>query len=284
LTPIGLRSLAPGEPGYRARYEGGVRERDSGYHQGTVWPWLIRPFVEAWLRVRGDTSAARQAADQCFLSPLREHLGVAGLGHISEIADAEPPHRPGGCPFQAWSLGEFVRASRLVEDRIVRDGAAVHRQCDRWSQSPGTGACHSPLHLHRPRSGRGGPDAAPSREEGIPIDDYRLELVKVERAFIDGEEEGFAAIHVRRGSGEIVGATLVAAHAGEMISEMTLAMTHKLPLEALAETVHCYPTQAECSSGLPLNTPVAGGPRRPTRTPDGSQSVSLLTGYGGYRV
>jgi pyruvate/2-oxoglutarate dehydrogenase complex dihydrolipoamide dehydrogenase (E3) component len=84
-----------------------------------------------------------------------------------------------------------------------------------------------------------------AREEGIAIDEYRLELAKVERAFIDGEEEGFAAIYTRRGSGEIVGATLVAAHAGEMISELTLAMTHKVPLEVLAETVHCYPTQAE---------------------------------------
>jgi pyruvate/2-oxoglutarate dehydrogenase complex dihydrolipoamide dehydrogenase (E3) component len=84
-----------------------------------------------------------------------------------------------------------------------------------------------------------------AREEGVAIDEYRLELAKVERAFIDGEEEGFAAIYTRRGSGEIVGATLVAAHAGEMISELTLAMTHKVPLQVLAETVHCYPTQAE---------------------------------------
>jgi pyruvate/2-oxoglutarate dehydrogenase complex dihydrolipoamide dehydrogenase (E3) component len=84
-----------------------------------------------------------------------------------------------------------------------------------------------------------------AREEGIAIDEYRLELARVERAFIDGEEAGFAAIYTRRGTGEIVGATLVAAHAGEMISELTLAITHKLPLEVLAETVHCYPTQAE---------------------------------------
>ena len=84
-----------------------------------------------------------------------------------------------------------------------------------------------------------------AREEDIAINEYRLELAKVERAFIDGEEEGFAAIYTRRGNSEIVGATLVAAHAGEMISELTLAMTHKVPLEVLAETVHCYPTQAE---------------------------------------
>ena len=114
LTPLGLRSLAPGEIGYRAHYRGGVRERDSAYHQGTVWPWLIGPFVEAWLRVHEDTVEARLEADRRFLAPLREHLEVAGLGHISEVADAEPPHRPGGCPFQAWSLGEFLRASRLV--------------------------------------------------------------------------------------------------------------------------------------------------------------------------
>ena len=128
LTPIGLRSLAPGEPGYTPHYGGGVPERDSAYHQGTVWPWLIGPFVHAWLRVRGDTPEAKREADERFLSPLREHLGVAGLGHISEIADAEPPHRPGGCPFQAWSLGELLRASRLVETQIVPDNARPTHQ------------------------------------------------------------------------------------------------------------------------------------------------------------
>jgi predicted glycogen debranching enzyme len=124
LTPFGLRSLAPGEPGYAPHYGGGVPERDGAYHQGTVWPWLIGPFVEAWLRVRGNTPEARREADERFLSPLREHLGVAGLGHVSEIADAEPPHRPGGCPFQAWSLGELLRARRLVEDQIGDDDDA----------------------------------------------------------------------------------------------------------------------------------------------------------------
>jgi pyruvate/2-oxoglutarate dehydrogenase complex dihydrolipoamide dehydrogenase (E3) component len=86
----------------------------------------------------------------------------------------------------------------------------------------------------------------------IPIDEYRLDLVKVERAFIDGEEDGFAAIYARRGDGEIVGATLVAAHAGEMISELTVAITHKVPLEVLTETVHCYPTQAEVFQRIAL--------------------------------
>jgi predicted glycogen debranching enzyme len=123
LTPLGLRSLAPGEPGYRSHYSGGVWERDSAYHQGTVWPWLMGPFVEAWLRVHGNTPATRQAADERFLAPLRAHLEVAGIGHISELADAEAPHHPGGCPFQAWSLGEMLRIRRLLADR--REAACV---------------------------------------------------------------------------------------------------------------------------------------------------------------
>lgn len=89
-------------------------------------------------------------------------------------------------------------------------------------------------------------------EEGVTLNRHRLELSKVERAFIDGEEEGFAEIYTRKGTGEIVGATLVAAHAGEMISELTLAITSKLTMEALAETVHCYPTQAEVFQRIAL--------------------------------
>jgi pyruvate/2-oxoglutarate dehydrogenase complex dihydrolipoamide dehydrogenase (E3) component len=91
-----------------------------------------------------------------------------------------------------------------------------------------------------------------ARDDGTPIDSYRLELAKVERAFIDGEEDGFGVIHARRDSGEIVGATLVAAHAGEMISELTVAIAQKVPLEALAETIHCYPTQAEVFQRIAL--------------------------------
>jgi predicted glycogen debranching enzyme len=115
LTPLGLRSLAPGEPGYRPRYGGGVWDRDSAYHQGPVWPWLMGPFVEAWLRVRGATAEAKREAGARFVAPLLDHLNTAGIGHVSEIADAEPPYRPGGCPFQAWSLGELLRVSRLIE-------------------------------------------------------------------------------------------------------------------------------------------------------------------------
>jgi predicted glycogen debranching enzyme len=114
LTPLGLRSLAPGEPGYAPHYEGDSRARDSVYHQGTVWPWLIGPFVEAWVRVHGGNAVAKKKARARFLPPLHEHLNHAGLGHLSEICDAEPPHTPRGCPFQAWSLGELLRLERSV--------------------------------------------------------------------------------------------------------------------------------------------------------------------------
>jgi glycogen debranching enzyme len=119
-TPLGLRSLAPGEPEYAARYEGGPHERDSVYHQGTVWPWLIGPFIEGWLRVHGNTTENRRQAREKFLKPLFAHLDEAGLNHISEIADAEPPHTPRGCPFQAWSLGELLRAERLLQSPARR--------------------------------------------------------------------------------------------------------------------------------------------------------------------
>jgi predicted glycogen debranching enzyme len=114
LTPIGLRSLAPGEPGYASRYEGDSAARDAVYHQGTVWPWLMGPFVEAWVRVRGNSAEARTDARDRFTDPLFAHLRSAGLGHVSEIADAEAPFTPRGCPFQAWSLGELLRLDRVV--------------------------------------------------------------------------------------------------------------------------------------------------------------------------
>jgi glycogen debranching enzyme len=132
-TPLGLRSLAPGEPAYVPRYEGGVRERDGAYHQGTVWPWLFGSFVEAWLRVRGSTPAARAEAQQRFLAPLLAHLDEAGIGHVSEIADAEPPHVPRGCPFQAWSVSELLRAHRvLTADEPMADSG--RRRARRISQ------------------------------------------------------------------------------------------------------------------------------------------------------
>jgi predicted glycogen debranching enzyme len=113
-TPMGLRSLAPGEAQYHPVYAGGPVERDGAYHQGTVWPWLAGPFIEAWVRVRGDTTEARREARSRFFRPLLAQLERAGLGHLAEIADAEPPHTPRGCPFQAWSMGELIRLDRVI--------------------------------------------------------------------------------------------------------------------------------------------------------------------------
>jgi predicted glycogen debranching enzyme len=114
LTPLGLRSLAPDDPRYVGRYEGGVRARDGAYHQGTVWPFLMGAFVEAWVRVRGGADSATSEARERFLGPFLRHLDDAGLNHVSEIADGDPPHAPGGCPFQAWSLGELIRLDAVV--------------------------------------------------------------------------------------------------------------------------------------------------------------------------
>ncbi|HEV8119320.1 MAG TPA: amylo-alpha-1,6-glucosidase [Thermoanaerobaculia bacterium] len=113
-TPMGLRTIAPQDRRYVGRYEGGVDARDSAYHQGTAWPWLAGPFVEAWVRVRGGGNVARREARVKFLDPLLRHLDRAGLGHISEIADGDSPHTPRGCPFQAWSVGEALRLDRVV--------------------------------------------------------------------------------------------------------------------------------------------------------------------------
>ena len=115
LTPLGLRTLDPADPEYRGRYTGGVLERDGAYHQGTAWPWLLGPFVEAWLRVRGSTPDAKAEARSRFLPPLHAHLHVAGLGHVSEVVDGDAPHAPGGCPFQAWSLGELLRIEAMLD-------------------------------------------------------------------------------------------------------------------------------------------------------------------------
>ncbi len=116
LVPIGLRTLAPHEPGYVGRYEGGVLHRDGAYHQGTVWPHLLGPFVEAWLRVHGNDATTRADARARFMVPWRDHLCHAGLGHVSEIADGDPPHTPRGAPFQAWGLGELIRIEKLLQE------------------------------------------------------------------------------------------------------------------------------------------------------------------------
>jgi predicted glycogen debranching enzyme len=106
LTPVGLRSLAPSHSDYRARYFGDLRARDMAYHQGTVWAWLIGPFVDAWLKVHPDQK--REA--QRFLQGFVPHLAEAGVGTVSEIFDATPPFTPRGCVAQAWSVAEVMRS------------------------------------------------------------------------------------------------------------------------------------------------------------------------------
>jgi predicted glycogen debranching enzyme len=112
-TPMGLRTLAPWDPAYRPRYKGGVFERDSAYHQGTVWPWLLGPFITAYVKVHDGSAEARETA-LSWAAGVESHLDTACLGHISEIADAEAPHTPRGCVAQAWSVAEILRA--VVED------------------------------------------------------------------------------------------------------------------------------------------------------------------------
>ena len=109
VTPMGLRTLSPRDPHYRPRYEGGVQERDSAYHQGTVWPWLIGPFITAYLNVHGRDAETKGRA-RAMLQPLLEHLRATGLNQVSEIADGDPPHTPRGCYAQAWSVAELLRA------------------------------------------------------------------------------------------------------------------------------------------------------------------------------
>jgi predicted glycogen debranching enzyme len=106
VTPFGLRSLAPGLPDYKPRYDGDLRARDAAYHQGTVWGWLIGPFVDAWLKAFPDDRAGARR----FLVGLEKELSEACLGTISEIFDAEAPFNPRGCVAQAWSVAEAMRA------------------------------------------------------------------------------------------------------------------------------------------------------------------------------
>lgn len=113
LTPVGLRTLSPTDVRYHPRCEGGLIERDRAYHQGTVWPFLLGPFVTAWLKTFGQTAKTRTEA-RSFLNGLEAHLQEACLGQVSEIFDGDSPHRPRGCPAQAWSVAEPLRA--LVED------------------------------------------------------------------------------------------------------------------------------------------------------------------------
>jgi predicted glycogen debranching enzyme len=118
LTPVGLRTLAPDDPRYRAHIEGNQWERDSAYHQGTVWPWLLGPYVTALVRVRGDSG--REEARH-LIENMERHLLEAGVGTISEVFDGDPPHTPRGCIAQAWSVAEVLRVA-LTFLQLVPNG------------------------------------------------------------------------------------------------------------------------------------------------------------------
>ncbi|MBA3651892.1 MAG: hypothetical protein H0W66_10545, partial [Chthoniobacterales bacterium] len=119
LTPVGLRSLSPHNPDYKKNYHGDLRTRDAAYHQGTVWAWLIGPFLDAWLKVH--PNELEKARD--FLHAFPEHLNESGLGTISEVFDAESPHVPRGCIAQAWSVAEVLRCWVKTEPRPAGNSA-----------------------------------------------------------------------------------------------------------------------------------------------------------------
>jgi predicted glycogen debranching enzyme len=120
LTPYGLRTLPADAPGYKGRYAGPPRQRDEAYHQGTVWPYLMGPFVEAYLKVHQFSPGSRRQAAE-FIEPLLRHLTEDGcIGSISEIFDADPPHKPKGCIAQAWSVAELIRAYHLINGPSAR--------------------------------------------------------------------------------------------------------------------------------------------------------------------
>jgi len=112
VTPVGLRSLAPGHPDYKAKYFGDLRSRDAAYHQGTVWAWLIGPFVDAWLKVYPDDHRGARK----WLEGFDAHLSEACVGSISEIFDADAPYVPRGCIAQAWSVAEVLRSLLNTSD------------------------------------------------------------------------------------------------------------------------------------------------------------------------
>lgn len=115
LTPYGLRTLSPDDHRYHGVYTGPQASRDSAYHQGTVWPYLIGPFVEAYLKVHGGAEKSKKKA-MAFIEPLLKHLTDDGcIGSVSEIFDADSPHKPKGCFAQAWSVAELIRAYLMVK-------------------------------------------------------------------------------------------------------------------------------------------------------------------------
>jgi glycogen debranching enzyme len=132
LTPLGLRSLAPEDPAYRGVYRGGVLERDSAYHQGSVWLWLMGPFLSAYARVYPGSERVAE-----LVNGLREHLREAGVGQMSEIADGDAPFTPRGCFAQAWSVAEVLRA--VAENRGNRLTAGLDVSMERGANHADAG-------------------------------------------------------------------------------------------------------------------------------------------------
>lgn len=116
LTPFGLRTLSATDPNYAGHYRGDQRSRDAAYHQGTVWPWLMGAFVQAYIKVNGNNASAR-ALIWNWLAELQDSVLMAGLGTISEIFEGDPPHTPCGCIAQAWSVSELIRCLDMCEGR-----------------------------------------------------------------------------------------------------------------------------------------------------------------------
>jgi predicted glycogen debranching enzyme len=117
LTPAGLRTLAPADPGYRPYFSGGVAERDTAYHQGTVWPWLIGPFIAGYLFAYGDSEEVRSFC-RALLNSLTNELAGCCLGSLSEVYDGDPPQRPGGCPAQLWSVSQLMIALERLDSAL----------------------------------------------------------------------------------------------------------------------------------------------------------------------
>ena len=127
LTPRGLRTLSQSDPRYVGRYQGDPRSRDGSYHQGTVWPWLVGPYITAYMKTFGEKAGQRFADD--WLTNFEEHLTEACLGQVSEIFDGDPPHTSRGCVAQAWSVSELLRAAveNLYSTRPVGKAASASK-------------------------------------------------------------------------------------------------------------------------------------------------------------
>jgi len=124
LTPVGLRTLSPHDKNFKPKYFGSLRDRDAAYHQGTVWPWLLGPYIDAWLKVHPD----RVDRAGKLLAAFDERLVKGAVGTIGEIFDAEPPYAHRGCVAQAWSVAEVLR-SMVNISRRRKQNEDVARDC-----------------------------------------------------------------------------------------------------------------------------------------------------------